>query len=79
MLRNKLRFCDTCDAEIPGGQPFRKLTLSPDAAAKIVLSRGVGTCTSVTHNDDGTLAMDVCIACAMNVPAFAQLASNYIH
>ena len=79
MLRNKVRLCDTCDVEIPAGAPFRRLTLSPDAAAKIVLSRGVGTCTSVTHNDDGTVAMDVCIACKMNVAAFAQSASDYIN
>jgi hypothetical protein len=79
MLRNKVRFCDTCDVEIPTGEPFRRLTLSPDDAATIVLSRGVGTYTSVTHNDDGTVAMDVCIACAMNVVAFAQSASDYIN
>ena len=79
MLRNKVRFCDTCDVEIPAGEPFRRLTLSPDAAATIVLSRGVGTCTSVMHNDDGTVGMDVCIVCTMNVTAFAQSASDYIN
>ena len=79
MLRNKVRFCDTCDVEIPAGASFRRLTLSPDAAAKIVLSRGIGTCTSVTHNDDGTVAIDVCVSCTMNVAAFAQSASDYIN
>ena len=43
MLRDKARFCDTCDVEIAAGESFRRLTLSADAAAAIVLSRGVGT------------------------------------
>jgi hypothetical protein len=80
MLRNKVRFCDTCDVEIAAGESFRTLTLSPDAAAAIILSRGVGTRTSISHNgDDETVAMDVCIACTINVIAFAQPASNYIN
>jgi hypothetical protein len=33
LLRNKVRFCDTCDAEITAGESFRTLTLSPNAAA----------------------------------------------
>jgi hypothetical protein len=79
MLRDKARFCDTCDVEIATGESFRRFTLSPDAAAAIVLSRGVGTCTSITHGDDGTVVMDVCIACTINVIAFAQSASDYIN
>ena len=61
MLRESRRICDQCGGEIPPGAFFRTLYCRPEVAVAYLGSTPAGR---RTDSWNGTIALDICQACA---------------
>lgn len=63
MLNDADRLCDVCRKEIPPGSNYQRRTMPSLAAALLALGDNPNSDPTFIVNDNGTVTMELCLAC----------------
>ena len=63
MLKDADRLCDACRGLIPAGSKYRRRTMPSLAAALLALCDESKDDPTFVVNDDGSVTMELCLAC----------------
>jgi hypothetical protein len=67
MLKDHMRVCDVCEAEIEPGEKYFRNTLHAYAAAMLLENDNPALVPSFTQNADGTVNLDICQTCYLSM------------
>ena len=78
MLQENVRTCDVCEEEIPKGETYKVVAVQREMVPLFVSMIGSGP--DLTPNwiqrEDGSVRIDVCLHCALNMGGRADAAST---
>lgn len=67
MLKNKVRYCDCCEEEIPKGSKFKRAFPEKELLAFLQSQSDPDIKFTWTEHSDGTVSMDLCLDCILNM------------